>query len=833
MNSAKIPASTSDIIKSEPKKVEKTHSKSINTGTSTIRKTKVVKTSDGEPLPKTAQQTIPFINAYRSGIIESSPDYYTKSYKLEDINFSVASEEEQENVFEKYRRFLDSFDGGKKLQIIINNRNIDEGDILKSVLCKMERDNLNGLREELNNVIKDKMAEGRNNLVSEKYLVIGSRFSSIKEAKNNFLRIDDEVYRKFKEISGSQEIRIVPQTIQERLKCLHDILNIGNEENLTHDIDFNELIKSGLSVKDVISPAGFCFNTRNFRIGDKWAQTLFIKDLPSQLSTDFMADLAGLPFNLTASFNIYPVATDEAIKLVKNRAMIIRGNVIKAQKDASEAGYSPDLISSELKYSSEQAEDFMEDLRNSNQKLYFFNAIIMHYADSEEELKLNSKVIMSMGNKYLVSIENMLWQQEVGFRCALPLCRDDVPSKRTIPTDGVALFIPFTTRELIQPGGMYYGVNAVSKNLLLFNRLKSKNQNALILGQPGSGKSFACKRELTNVYLTTKDDIYVIDPESEYVSLATKLGGATIRLEAGSHIYINPFDMDIHYGDQEGLSNADPVKMKSDYICMLCETAMGGRYEITNIQRSIIDRVVIELYKPYMRHMIDLNDANITCDKSASPTMDMFYELLMQQAEPEAQNIALSLEIYCRGSFDTFAHRTNVDVDNRFTVYDIRNIGNGMKEMGLQVCLNHIWNKIIENQHLGKRTWFYIDEFHILTKTRSSASFLMQIWKRARKWGGIPTAITQNIEDLLNNEASRAIINNCEFIMMLSQSPIDRAALAEMYHISDALLTYITNSPYGQGLLYTGENGIIPFIDKFPNNTELYSLITSKSDERK
>lgn len=788
---------------------------------------------DGTKLPKTAQQTIPFINAYKSGMIETTPNYFTKSYKLTDINFSVASMEEQEKIFERYRKFLDSFDSDKKIQIVINNKNVDEDKILDSVMCKMERDELNPYREEINQMIKDKMSEGRNNLVSEKYLVIGGQYRSLKEARIDFSRIDIDVDQKFKNISGSQEVRTVPQTIHERLKCLHDILNIGHEDNLDIPIDFSVLAKTGLSVKDVISPAGFRFDMDTFRMGDKWGRVLFIKNLPSSLSTDFMGEISALPFNFTASFNIEPIAQDRAVKIVQRQLLNIKANVIKAQKNASKEGYSGDLISSDLKYANEQAECLMEDLHSSEQKLYFFNGVIMHYADSKDELKKDTASILTLGNKYLVSIDKLLYQQELGFRCALPLCRSDLSIRRMMTTDGVALFIPFTSKELIQKGGMYYGINAVSHNLLLFNRLNSKNQNGLILGQPGSGKSFSCKRELVNVFLTTQDDIYVIDPESEYTYLAKKLGGSVIHLEAGSHVYINPFDMDIRYGDQEGNSNADPVKMKSDYICMLCETAMGGRYEITNIQRSIIDRVVIELYKPYMRHMRDINDPNITCDKTASPTMDSFYELLMSQPEPEAQNIALALEIYCRGSFDAFAHRTNVDIDNRLVIYDIKNIGNGMKEMGLQVCLNHIWNKIIENQRLGKRTWFYIDEFHILTKTRSSSDFLMQIFKRARKWGGIPTAITQNVEDLLNNESSRAIINNCEFILMLSQSPIDRAALAEMYNISDAQLNYITNSPPGQGLIYNGENGIIPFIDKFPMDTELYKIMSSKADERK
>ncbi len=781
---------------------------------------------------KTAQDTIPILSVNKAGYIEPKEDYYTKSYKLNDINFRIASFEDQNVIFNKYCSFLDTFTSDKKIQIVINNRNVNEDDILSSALCKMERDNLNEYREEINQIIKDKMAEGRNNLISEKYLVIGGNYKSLREANIDFNRLDVEIDSKFKEISGSQELVTPAQTLVERLKCIHDILNPGNEDAFNENFDIDIAARQGLSVKDVISPACFKFESTYFKMGEKFARVMYIKDLPSTVSTDFMSDLSALPFNLTASFHITPITKEDALKKVKQQVMNIRGDVIKAQKDAAKSGYSGDLISSELKYANDQAEELIDELRASEQKAYFFNAVIMFSADSETELNKYTQSIISAGNKYLISIDKLLYQQELGFRSALPICNNQIPIKRMLTTEEVALFIPFTTKELIQKGGMYYGLNAVSYNLLLLNRLSAKNQNGLILGQPGAGKSFTAKREMINVFLTTNDDIYIIDPEAEYTYLAKQLGGSVIHLEAGSHIYVNPFDMDIHYGDQEGANNTDPVSMKSDYITMLCETALGGKFEITNIQRSIIDRVVIELYKPYMKHMREINDPNITCDINFSPTMDSFYELLMAQQEIEATNIALALEIYCRGSFDTFAHRTNVDTNNRLIVYDIKDIGNGMKEMGLQVCLNHIWNKIIENQRKGKRTWFYIDEFHLLTKTRSSADFLKQIWKRARKWGGIPTAITQNVEDLLNSEESRAIINNCEFIIMLSQSPIDRAALAEMYHISEAQLNYITNSPPGQGLIYNGE-GIIPFIDKFPKNTKLYSIMTSKADERK
>lgn len=793
---------------------------------------KVKKTNDGMVLPKTAQQSIPFRALYKNGIIETKPFRFSKLYKLNNINFNALSHADQEAVFNRYKAFLNSFSPDTTLQIVVNNRNIDSDAILKSIRCPLVQDDYNEYREEINTMLEDHMHEGKNNISDQKFLVIAINTNSIEEAMTKFAKIDVDIDREMKLIAGNQEFTTEAATSEEYVKVLHDMLNVGEENNLKLPIDFAANERMGMTVKDLISPAGFNFNRSFIRIGEKYAKVLYIKELPSALSTDFMGNLSTLPFNFVANFDFRPIATEEALKKVSNRLTSIRGDVINAQKTAVKSGFDTNLISPNLKFAQEQMEYLQSDLRTGEERLFDACISFMVYADSKEELNENVASLISMSEKYGLIVMTLLMQQEVGFRSVLPLGNKEVLLHKQLTSDAISLFIPFTTRELIQQGGFYYGINAMSKNLIIYNRLKSKNQNGLILGQPGSGKSFSAKREMANVFLTTNDDVYVIDPEAEYVYMARQFGGSVVHLEAGSKYYINPFDMDMNYGDGEGMDNVDPVTMKSDYICMLCETAMGGKYEITSIQRSIIDRVVNQLYRPYKEHMRTLNDPNITCDIAASPTMDDFYDLLMAQKEPEAQDMALCLEIYCRGSFDTFAHRTNVDINNRFIVYDIKNIGNGMKEMGLQVCLNHIWNKIISNQRKGKRTWFYIDEFHILTKTRSSALFLSKIWKRARKWGGVPTAITQNVEDLLTSEESRAIISNCEFILMLSQSPIDRVALSEMYKISETQLTYITNSPPGQGLIYNGEF-IIPFIDKFPKNTKLFSIMQSEPDKRK
>ena len=792
------------------------------------------KTSDGVSLPKTAQETIPYVHVYNSGIIESAPEFYTKSYKLTDLNFSIASQDNQESIFNKYQEMLNSFESGTRLQLVVNNKNISEEETFGNIECKAQRDEFNSYRSEMNTILRKNMAEGRNGITSEKYLVVGTKLDNIKDAATFFARTDTAINEHFRNISGIADLKTEPQSIAERLKILHDILNVGKERSLEEDhIDLQTFAAKNISTKDIITPSGFKFDDNMFRVGDKYACILFAKDYPSSFSTDFMGELSALPINLVASFTMDTLAMDEVNKKISRRMTGIRANVIDAEKKAFKDGYSGNLISPELKHAQEQSEELLDRIRGNNQKLFDFTMTIMHVADTKEELNNNTKKIIALGSKYMLILNKLSYQQEIGFRSTLPLGLNELTIKRSMKTEDVSLFLPFTTRELTQKGGMYYGINPSSNNMIIFNRLAAKNQNGLIVGVPGSGKSFTAKREMINVFLTTNDDIMIIDPEGEYTPIAKAFNGTVINLEPGSGVYLNPFDMDIQYGDEDG-RKGNPVTMKSDFIGMLCETALGNGHELNSIEKSIVDRVVTKLYRPYLEHMQrDIQDRSVTCDRLASPTMDSFHDALEAEGEPEAHNIALAIEMYAIGNFDTFAHRTRVDgdINNRFIVYNIKNIGTGMKEMGLQVCLNDIWNKIIDNQKRGKRTWFYIDEFHVLTKTKSSADFLMQIWKRARKWGGIPTAITQNITDLMTSESSMAILSNTEFIIMLSQSPVDRENLATMYHISDSQLSYITNSGPGQGLIHTGET-IVPFVDKFPRNTKLYSIMTSKADER-
>ncbi len=781
--------------------------------------------------PKTAQETIPYLSVYKNGIIEISENVFSKSYVIGDVNFSIASDEEQENIFMNYGKLLNMFGEKVTAQITIFNRNVDIDKFKKNVLLKLKGDGLDKYRLENNAIMEMKIGEGKNNITHEKYLTLSLEADNIDAAIKAFSKLDNEVSTFIKKINNADT---QPMTLEERLGVLYDIYNLNADapfqkkakisEHPAQTFDLNWLKRQGITTKDIIAPPSISFNYNHSMIGDKYAKTMFISNLPTYLETGILSDITDIPCNMLTSIHFESLGQDRTIKLIRNQLVNINSNVIDAQKKATKSGYSPDLISTDLKRAQEQANQLMDDVTTRNQKLFLVTLAITVFADNQTELDRYASMVKTAAQKHLCTARDLNYQQEYGFTTSLPLAYNKLFVQRLLTTEAASVFIPFSTQELSQNKGMYYGLNAVSRNLILFNRLNSKNANGVILGTPGSGKSFSAKREMINVLLTTDDDIYVIDPEREYAPLAALFGGEVVKIAAGSKTYINPLDMDINYADDD-----DPITLKSDFIGSLCETVIGGKYGLSPVQKSVIDRCVRLVYQPYLKHMMSLGSTQ-TCDKAAMPTLDDFYQLLLKQPEPEAHSLALALELYCRGSLDTFAHKTNVNTSSRFIIYDIKDIGSGMKEMGLQVCLNDIWNKIITNKKLGKRTWFYIDEFYLLTQTDSSARFLQQVYKRARKWAGIPTGITQNVEDLLASKEARGIINNCDFIYMLNQSPLDRAELAAMLNMSPAQVSYITNSDAGQGLLYTGKH-IVPFIDKFPTNNSLYKAMTTKPDE--
>lgn len=789
-------------------------------------------------IAKTVQQSIPYRRVYPNGIIETEQSLFTKCYRLTDANFRTATQDNQEEMYFAYGDLLNYFTPDVRPQIVVFNRAIDREQFKKDTLFEEQQDRYNGLRKDINNIMLEKISEGQNSYTQEKYLVVSVKADNIEVAAGSFSRVDGEVSSRIKAIN---EHSTDPMTLKGRLELLYNIYNqdtdipffrkMNIDGNEARSFDLNWMHQLGLTTKDIIGPNGLKFEDNWFKVGDKYGRSLFLRNLPTQLSADVLTDIANVPCSALVSTHFAPIRQDEAVRLVRDQMLEVTRNMSESAKRQAKHGLtSSEFLPVDLVQSKRDSDKFYDDLTVRDQKAFLMTVIVTVFADDMEDLDKFTKMVQNNADKHLCSLAKLTAQQERGFASSLPLGINKVWADRLMNSESAALFIPFESQEMVQPHGLYYGVNATSRNLIIINRLKGQNSNGMILGMSGSGKSFAAKMEMTQVFLADeKNEIFVIDPQAEYRPLCEQLGGQVIRIAPGSDTHINPFDMDIN---NDGKDTDDPVTVKSNYICSICESAIGGHYGLNPVQVSVIDRCVRILYEPYLEHMDQLarSGSKVTCDKDKAPTFRDFYNLLAKQPEPEAQYIYLAIEKYCVGSYNTFAFKTNVETDNRFIVYDIRDIGTGMREMGMQVCLNDIWNRTIANKSRGVRTWVYIDELYVLTQSESCARFLMYIFKQIRKYGGAPTGITQNVEDLLANRESRGILNNCDFILMLNQSSEDRAEIGSMLHISEAQLNYIKNAESGRGLIYTGK-GIVPFINRVPQDLGIYRVISSNPNE--
>ena len=795
--------------------------------------------ANGNKVPRTVQQSIPYETVFPNGIIMSRAGRYSKSYHLEDVNFATADQESQENMYLDYEGLLNSVDPGMTAQITVFNRSISKELVRNKILFRPQNDGLNKYRDIMNQVLQDKISEGRNNLKKEKYFTVSLTAPNVQDADVIFRRLDNEINSKVNRINHQDT---PPMTLEERLGVLYDIYNENTEMPFDKKIapimkndklDLQALNGSGLCTKDLIGPDSMTFSSNYFTVGDMYARALYLDNLPTFMNANVLTDLTDLACNMVTSVLYTPIPNEDAATMVKHQITNINENIVRAQKQAAKSGYSADIMPSELKRAKEEAENLRNDMQSRNQKLFKVSVIMIIFADSKEELNQLTESLKSIGVTHLAQVKPLHYQQEAGFHTALPFADIDIKVERVLNTEASAIFMPFSVQELAQDGGIYYGQNAISKNIIQYDRLSADNYNGLIFGKPGSGKSFIAKSEMFSVLMHSADaDVYVIDPEGEYCGPCEAFGGQVIHISTGSKTHINPLDMDVQYAGDE-----DPIAMKCDFLTAMCETIVGhGNLSATQI--NLIHKCGRQIYRPYYDHMkqvVKTKDANghrITCDREAMPTLLDFYETLITISDPAAQQLAASLEMYCKGNYDMFAKKTNVNMDSRFVVYDIKDVAAGTKELALQICLNDIWNRIIENKKKKRKTWFYIDEFYLLLQTRSSALFLQQIYKRARKWGGIPTGITQNVEDLLTNNDARTILNNCNFLLMMNQSQIDRQALSDLYSISENLQDYITDKPAGTGLLYTG-NSIIPFQNVFPRDNEMYKIMSTKATEDK
>lgn len=795
---------------------------------------KTVKKNKKMKLPKTVQESIPYTHIFDTdGIIETKPGVFSQAYKLEDVNFKTAPDSEQENMFLRFGELLNTFGPDSRFQISIFNHYADKQTTIKDICLDPQKDNLNPMRQEWNNILMHQMSKGKNNLTQEKYLAITTADDSAEEACKKLDSMSIEIKKSINRITKSKSIETA--SITERLETLHSIYNQDdegmfensyNEEEDRFVFDINQLYKAGLTSKDVVGPSGFEFKHNYFKMGNTYGRALYLEGIPTWLSTDFISDVADIECNMLVSVNYEPIDQADAMKMVRNQMISIDGQVGKMQGKAAEEGYSAS-IPPELERAQKRARELMEDLIGRDQKLYYVCFTVVVFGNTKEELKTNSDAVVRVGRRHLAPIKTLYFQQEQGLNTALPLATNYLHTKRMYTTDSASVFIPYTSQELHQKSGFYYGINPDTKKMILYSRKLGKNHNGLIFGESGSGKSFAAKCEMLMALLKSDhNQVYVIDPDSEYSKMAKALDGEIIALSPGAKVYINPLDMDIDYA-----GDGDPVALKSDFVVSMVEIMLGNGQTLSSEAKSMLDRCVKNIYRPYLEHMMVVRKENpkITCDKEASPTLNNLYQELLRQKDLLATQLAKTIEMYTTGSYSTFAFRTNVETNARFVVYDIKGLGTGMKDLGLHICTNDIWNKMIENRVKNYWTWFYIDEFYLLLRSESTAQFLMEVWKRCRKWNGVPTGIMQNTEDLLRSATTRNIFNNSSFVMMLSLPQIDRTNLSTLLQISDAQLDYITNSDKGCGLLYNGKV-IIPFANEFPKDSPLYEIM-STTDE--
>lgn len=793
-------------------------------------KTKLKRIAKIDRLPKDVRSSIPINGIMANGIIETYPGTFTKSYMLEDINFSIAPDEEQLLIFNNFVEMLNSFNEDVKWQFTIYNHEIDKKKTIEDIRIVGQKDGLNAYRREMNTILLENLKSGNNSIKRDKILTVAINDKDAKHAAINFNSIDDQIIRKVKKVTDRET---KPMTTQERVSLLYNIYNQDNDYRMATGIykdkeifDLGFLEKQGLSVKDIIGPSSFDFTKSNmFMVGDTYAATLYLERIPSTLSTDYIKDLSDIPATQLITITSETINTSEATKLVQSKLVDIEAQVASAQKRNAENGFYG-ALPPELEKSAASARDLMNDITKRDQNLFYITVAVTVFARTQQQLEENIKYVKNVGEKHMCPLKTLKFQQEFAFNTTLPLCRNDIFNERLYTSESAGVFIPFNTQELMQKNAIFYGKNQVSKSMIMYDRTSGSNYNGLIFGFSGSGKSFTAKIEMISVLLAHKNaQVFVIDPQGEYNPLTGAMHGQEIYLAPGSRVYINPLDLDISTdGDQE----SDPVTMKSDFVLSMFEIMIGKGRSLAPIHRSIIDKCVRKIYRAYIS---DLERENKTIDVNKCPTLsDLYQELnLMKEEKYEAGQLADILYQYACGSFDTFAHRTNIETNARFVVYNTKQLGTGLKELGLHICINDIWNRMIKNSKNNIYTWFYIDEFHVLLESEGTTLFLKRIWKMARKWLGVPTGIMQNTEDILRNEDSRAIINNTNFVIMLREPLMDRQNLQQLFNLSPQQLEYITDSDPGSGLLHNGKV-TIPFRNDFPKNTKLYSIMTTAHD---
>lgn len=758
-----------------------------------------------------AQDSIPYREMAKDGICRVQGRYYSKTVRFYDINYQLAQNEDKDAIFENWCDFLNYFDSSIHFQLSFINRHSSMEEYESVIQIRPQNDAYDDVRMEYAQMLKNQLAKGNNGLIRTKYITFGIEADGIREAKPKLERIEADILNNFKVLGVSA----YPLDGEERLQILYETFNPN--EKMPFKFSYDQILKSGMGTKDFIAPTSFVFKSgKDFQMGDTVGMASYLQILAPELTDKMLAEFLDMDTDLTVNLHIQSLDQLKAVKLVKGKMTDINRMKIEEQKKAVRSGYDMDIIPSDLNTYGGEARRLLEDLQSRNERMFLVTVLFLNTAENKQELDNAVFQTAGIAQKYNCSLRRLDYMQEQGLMSSLPLGLNLIPIKRALTTTSTAIFVPFTTQELFMPGeSLYYGLNALSSNMIMVDRKKLKNPNGLILGTPGSGKSFSAKREITNAFFATQDDIIIGDPEGEYYPLVHALGGQVIHISSTSHDYINPMDINLDYSDDD-----NPLGFKSDFILSVCELIMGSRDGIEAEEKSVIDRCLPLVYQKYFENPVPEN----------MPVLGDLYRCLREQSEEKAQKIATALEIYVNGSLKVFNHQTNVELDNRIICFDIKDLGKQLKKLGMLIVQDQVWNRVTVNRAAHKSTRYYVDEFHLLLKEEQTAAYSVEIWKRFRKWGGIPTGITQNIKDLLASREIENIFENSDFIYMLNQAAGDRQILAKQLNISPHQLSYVTNSGEGEGLILYGST-IIPFKDKFDKSLRLYALMTTKPSE--
>lgn len=763
-------------------------------------------------VPASAQESIPFIQMYKDGTCKVTEGYYSRSIEFSDINYQLALADDQHAIFDAWCAFLNFFDSSIHFELSFINAMADEEEYKKQIEIPNANDGFDSIREEYSGMIKTQLAKGNNGIVKRKFITFGIESKSIADARTKLNHIETDILSNFKKMGVDAKVL----NGKDRLEVLHSIFHIGAKEKFR--FDWKWLPESGLSPKDYIAPSSFTFKkSRYFQTGATYGAMSFLSITAPEISDRMLADILDAESNLVVSMHIHSIDQAAAIKQIKHKITELDRSKIEEQKKAVRAGYDMDIIPSDLATFGTDAKSLLRELQSQNERMFIITFLIMNTGMDEAELENNVFQMASIVQKHNCTLVRLDDQQEAGLMSSLPLANNSIEIERGLTTSSTAIFIPFTTQELFQKGtgALYYGVNAVSNNLIMADRKRLKNPNGLILGTPGSGKSFSAKREIANAFLTTDDDIIICDPEAEYAPLVARFNGQVVKISPTSPHYINPMDINMNYSEDDS-----PLALKADFILSLCELIVGGRDGLQPVEKTVIDRSIHQIYAKYFADPVPEN----------MPLLEDLYDALLAQPEAEAKRVATALEIYVKGSLNVFNHRTNVQLDNRFVCYDIKELGNQLKKIGMLVVQDQVWGRVTENRAAGKFTRYYIDEMHLLLKEAQTAAYTVEIWKRFRKWGGIPTGITQNISDMMDSPEIKNIFENSDFVYLLNQGADGRETLAKRLNISPYQLSYVTHSGPGEGLIIY-DNVILPFVDKFPTDIELYKVLTTKLSE--